>query len=174
MFVSPDSRITASSQLGVDGIVAVTQPEIDTSSALVQLSSAPIDPTTQIVSACSAARENSFVVTGNGGLPPDPVDNFLRGQTVWDDLRLTEIREPNGSIRNSSNEEEDHEESSLEPQLISEVDGHRETERSPFIRSQAELAEANRWRIDGNGNVELVSSRSRSVPFLHSECWLKR
>ncbi|PPT09601.1 Putative hemagglutinin-related protein [Geitlerinema sp. FC II] len=174
LFVSPDSRITASSQLGVDGIVAVTQPEIDTSSALVQLSSAPIDPTTQIVSACSAARENSFVVTGNGGLPPDPVDNFLRGQTVWEDLRLTEIREPNGSIRNSSNEEEDHEESSLEPQLISEVDGHREIERSPFIRSQAELVEANGWHVDGNGNVELVSRQSRNAPFMPLDCLSNR
>ncbi|PPT09596.1 Putative hemagglutinin-related protein [Geitlerinema sp. FC II] len=168
LFASPDSRITASSQLGVDGIVAVTQPEIDTSSALIALSQNPIDPTTQIVSACSIAQENSFVVTGNGGLPPDPT-GVVRNLDIWDDLRLTEIREPNGS-----NEEEDHEESSLEPQLISEVDGHRETERSPFIYSQAELVEANQWRVNGNGNVELVSSRSRSVPFLHSECWLKR
>ncbi|MDC0835845.1 filamentous hemagglutinin N-terminal domain-containing protein [Geitlerinema sp. CS-897] len=173
LFASPDSRLTASSQLGVDGIVAVTQPEIDTSSALVQLSEEPIDPTMQIVSACSAARDSSFVVTGNGGLPLDPIDDFLRGQDVWVDLQLTEIRESNGS-----NEEEDHEESSLEPQLMSEVDGHRETEPpdeqvrgdAPTEVLDSDLVEANRWHIDGNGNVELVSSQSRNAPFVLLDC----
>ncbi|MBP0000351.1 MAG: S-layer family protein [Cyanobacteria bacterium SID2] len=89
IFSSPDSQITASSQLGVDGLVEITQPEIDTSSALVSLSSEPIDPTTQIVSACGVARDNSFVVRGNGGFPPDPT-NVLRGQDVWVDTRLSD------------------------------------------------------------------------------------
>ncbi|MDC0835844.1 S-layer family protein, partial [Geitlerinema sp. CS-897] len=155
LFASPDSRITASSQLGVDGIVAVTQPEIDTSSALVQLSSAPIDPTTQIVSACSAAHENSFVATGSGGLPPNPLEP-LRGQAVWFDWP----DRPEAARR-------------------LETDGHREADRSQLDRSPTDAlhvnwVEANRWRIDGNGNAELVSSQSRNAPFMPLECLSER
>ncbi|PPT05504.1 Putative hemagglutinin-related protein [Geitlerinema sp. FC II] len=90
LYLSPDSRITASSQLGVDGIVEVTEPAIDTSEAILTLTSEPIDPATQVVSACETARENTFIVTGNGGLPPDPTQ-MLQHQTVWVDIRLTEI-----------------------------------------------------------------------------------
>ncbi|MDC0832206.1 filamentous hemagglutinin N-terminal domain-containing protein [Geitlerinema sp. CS-897] len=162
LFISPDSSITASSQLGVDGVVAITEPEIDTSSALVQLSSDPIDPTTQIVSACSIARENSFVVTGNGGLPPDPVDDIFRGQWVWIDWQ-----DPFDS----------------QAERLSEVDAARNSDRLEEGRSQryvstdddlVELVEANGWRIDANGNVKLVSHQSRNVPFLPSECLWER
>ncbi len=162
LFVSPESSITASSQLGVDGIVAVTEPEIDTSSALVSLSEDPIDPTTQVVSACSVARENSFVVTGNGGLPPDPINDFLRGQTVWVDLRDFFDLEGENSF---------------------EVDENRDGDRSEKGQSQgealtdatnSELVEANGWRIDANGDVELVSYQSRKVSFIPSECLWER
>ncbi|WP_017663072.1 two-partner secretion domain-containing protein [Baaleninema simplex] len=149
LFASSDSRITASSQLGVDGIVAVTQPEIDTSSALVQLSSAPIDPTTQIVSACSAARENSFVVTGNGGLPPNPLEP-LQNQAVWVDW-------PDRS----------------EITRLSEVD-ERTREDTPTEVLDSDLVEANGWKIDGNGNAELVSSQSRNASFMPLECLSER
>ncbi len=135
LFLSPDSRITASSRLGVDGIVTITQPEIDTSSALVSLSDDPIDPTTQIVSACSVALENTFVVTGNGGLPPDPTE-VLRGQDVWVDMRLTEIRELTRPIEQLSNELEEREDSSIEPQSIVEATG---------------------WQRQQDGTVELVA-----------------
>jgi len=177
IFFSPNSAITASSQLGIDGLIDITEPEVDTSSALVQLSSELIDPATQVVSDCQVAVENTFIVTGNGGLPPDPT-GVLRGQDIWVDTRLTEIRESH-----RSNEEANSEESSLEPQPISEVDGNRDTDRSSFLRLQeealtdpthAELVEANGWRVDANGNVQLVSYQPRNAPFLPSECLLER
>ncbi|MBP0006733.1 MAG: filamentous hemagglutinin N-terminal domain-containing protein [Cyanobacteria bacterium SBC] len=161
LFLSPDSRITASSQLGVDGIVTVTEPEVDTSSALVSLSDDPIDPATQIVSTCAISEENTFIVTGNGGLPPDPTDT-LRGQTVWIDLR--DLSAP-------------------DPEERSKIDLEREAGRSNEGRSQrytpssdvtSDFVEANGWRIDANGNVELVSYQSRNVPFLPSVCLLER
>ncbi|OAB62106.1 filamentous hemagglutinin [Leptolyngbya valderiana BDU 20041] len=133
LFVSPESRITASSQLGIDGVVAVTQPEIDTSSAFVQLSSNPIDSETQVTSACEAAAENTFVVTGNGGLPPDPTD-VLRSQTVWTDTRLTEIQ--------------------ASPP---EVDSEGRSPSTELDSSQLPLVEATGWQRRDDGTMELVS-----------------
>ncbi|MBP0002429.1 MAG: S-layer family protein [Cyanobacteria bacterium SBC] len=153
LFVSPDSHITASSQLGIDGLVTINEPEIDTSSALVQLSSDPIDPTTQIVSVCGIARDNSFTITGNGGLPPDPT-RVLRGQDIWIDMRLSEIRELSFPVETNSREEEKN---SHDPEPIVEATG---------------------WHRREDGTVELVNTRSRlrgdrlfpsnCVPF-HSE-----
>ncbi|MGC9503591.1 filamentous hemagglutinin N-terminal domain-containing protein [Baaleninema sp.] len=146
LFLSPDSRITASSQLGVDGVVAVTQPEIDTSSALVQLSEEPIDPTTQVVSACTAAQTNSFVVTGNGGLPPDPTDT-LRGQTVWVDMTLTEFQIYGNKTESNSSESPDRFETEV-------------------------LTEATAWQRREDGTVALVArpSLGRNWRFLSSNC----
>ncbi|MGC9503592.1 filamentous hemagglutinin N-terminal domain-containing protein [Baaleninema sp.] len=132
LFVSPDSNITASSQLGVDGLVEITQPQIDTSSALMQLSAEPIDSTTQVVSACTAAQTNSFVVTGNGGLPPDPTDT-LRRQTVWVDMTLTEM----------------------------EFYGNRSGSKSsgsPHRFETEVLTEAIAWQRDADGTVELIGN----------------
>ncbi|OAB62109.1 hypothetical protein AY599_22385 [Leptolyngbya valderiana BDU 20041] len=137
LFQSRDSHIAASSQLGVDGIVAVTQPEIDTSSAFVQLSSAPIDPETQVVSACETAANNTFVVTGNGGLPPDPTD-VLRGHNVWIDMRQTEIRDSTRPIETPSNEETEREERAIAPLLV----------------------EATGWQRRDDGSMELVATPS--------------
>ncbi|OAB62105.1 filamentous hemagglutinin [Leptolyngbya valderiana BDU 20041] len=139
IFLSPDSRITASSQFGVDGLVTITQPEIDTASGLVELASEPIDPTTQVVSVCEAAANNTFVVTGNGGLPPDPT-SVLRHRTVWVDTGLTEIQ--------PSSVESENEERSPATELDS---------------SQLPLVEATGWQWRNDGTIELVSTPQNRV-----------
>jgi len=116
---------------------------------LVQLSDDPIDPATQIVSACSVAAENSFVVTGNRGLPPDPTD-ILRGEDVWVDLRLSSDLEVT-PIEASPSEAGDssEEDSSIEPQSIVEATG---------------------WQHHEDGTVELVTAPQRRV----GNRWLER
>lgn len=86
--LTPQSDITASSDLGAQfsGIVEINTPEVDTSSGLVQLPENFTDISNQIVSGCSASSSNSFVITGRGGLPPNP-NEILRNPTVWRDVR---------------------------------------------------------------------------------------
>ncbi|PPT10552.1 Putative hemagglutinin-related protein [Geitlerinema sp. FC II] len=142
LFVGSQSRITASSQFGIDGIVSVTEPEVDTSAGLIELSSTPLDPATQVSSACDVARENSFVVTGNGGLPPDPT-RVLGSGTVWEDLRLTEISEP----------------------------ADRSPAIEIFQYRDRPLVEATGWHLDETGTVELVARpRDRDRPFRLPSC----
>ncbi|PPT07920.1 Putative hemagglutinin-related protein [Geitlerinema sp. FC II] len=140
-FLSPNSDIIASSQFGLDGVVAIAQPKIDTSSSLVQLNSEPIDPNLQVVSACQVASENTFIVSGNGGLPPDPTD-LLRSQTIWVDMRFSEISNSDLSDEYLSNEEEHEGNSSEFPRVA--------------------IVEATGWRHHENGTTELIAERASS------------
>jgi filamentous hemagglutinin family protein len=79
-----DSDINASSQLGVNGSVAISTPSIDANSGLIVLPSEVVDASQQIANRCAAA-DNRFVITGRGGLPANPA--MLRGDRPWSDLR---------------------------------------------------------------------------------------
>ena len=86
IFRSANSRITASSQLGVDGIVEITNPEVDSATGLVELEHNPLDSSNRIVAGCSSSVENSFVIAGRGGLPPNPLRQLI-SNSPWVDLR---------------------------------------------------------------------------------------
>ncbi|HIK49316.1 MAG TPA: filamentous hemagglutinin N-terminal domain-containing protein [Oscillatoriales cyanobacterium M59_W2019_021] len=68
------SDITASSQLGTDGEVTLNTPDLDPTSGLVELPEDPIDPNSLRDTRCTAenAQRSRFVITGRGGLPPNP------------------------------------------------------------------------------------------------------
>jgi filamentous hemagglutinin family protein len=76
---TPLSDITASSQFGTQGQVAIAEPNVDFSKTIVQLPSL-IDSSQQIARGCpsqgrvSEAQLGSFTITGRGGLPPSPTD----------------------------------------------------------------------------------------------------
>ncbi|HEY9607537.1 MAG TPA: S-layer family protein, partial [Allocoleopsis sp.] len=96
---APENAITASSTLGVNGIVEINQLDIDPSKGLVQLPENFTDPSDRIVTGCAADRGNQFVVTGRGGLPENPTQP-LRGQTIWRDLRM--VRGITGETRTAN------------------------------------------------------------------------
>jgi filamentous hemagglutinin family protein len=68
------SDITASSEFGVDGTVQLNTPDIDLNSDLVNLPSVPVD--TKLAQGCNSPNyaQSSFIITGRGGLPPNPKD----------------------------------------------------------------------------------------------------
>ena len=80
--------ISASSQLGVDGVVEINNPNIDPTSGLVDVSVKPQDTTNQVAAGCAADGGNKFVVRGKGGLPTNPTQP-LTNEVVWEDLRET-------------------------------------------------------------------------------------
>ena len=70
---SLDSAVTASSKLGVDGIVEIDAPQIDLSSSLVDLALEFIDSNALIPRLCLPTdyeKRNSFQVTRQKWLPP--------------------------------------------------------------------------------------------------------
>ena len=87
------SDITASSDLGPQGIVTINTPDVDPSRGVFVLPVQVVDPSQKIASGCPAGdgtTGNSFTVTGRGGLPPSP-DEPLSSDVVWSDTRLTNI-----------------------------------------------------------------------------------
>lgn len=79
------SDITASSELGVQGQISITQPDVLPTQGLVELPGQILDASDQIASVCpngnTASRPlGEFVVSGRGSLPPNPLE-LLAGTT---------------------------------------------------------------------------------------------
>ena len=133
--LTPLSDITASSKLGVDGVVELTQLSVDPSQGLVELPENVVNNSDRIATGCPANEGNSFAITGRGGLPENPTGT-LRGRTVWQDLRFASTT--------GAGEQE------------------RIPKSQPSEQNQqpAPLAEAKGWVINTNGQVELVTLAS--------------
>ncbi|NJM71036.1 MAG: S-layer family protein [Scytonema sp. RU_4_4] len=58
----------------LSGTVELNTPDIDLNSGLVELPSVPVD--TQVAQGCNSPNyaQSSFIITGRGGLPPNPKD----------------------------------------------------------------------------------------------------
>ncbi|MBW2232393.1 MAG: filamentous hemagglutinin N-terminal domain-containing protein [Deltaproteobacteria bacterium] len=87
-FRSGDSVLSASSKLGIDGIIAVTAPDNDLVAELASLPQTFLDASALLQSACTArtARSGSFVVESRAAAvaPPDaplgPIDSDRRAE----------------------------------------------------------------------------------------------
>ncbi|MGB7441106.1 MAG: filamentous hemagglutinin N-terminal domain-containing protein [Coleofasciculaceae cyanobacterium] len=88
---NPSSNdITASSQFNIDGIVREDVLNVDPTQGLTNLPTEAIDPSQLIAETCvprlggEEKQTNQFVVTGRGGLPPDPNAAFPGEALVTD------------------------------------------------------------------------------------------
>jgi filamentous hemagglutinin family protein len=133
---TPKNDITASSQFGVNGTVQITTLNIDPSSGLTELAVDLADPSQQIVTGCAGNEGNSFVATGRGGIPTNPMHE-VRSDRTWQDTRdLSALR---GSTSISSS-----------PHLL--------IPSSPLL-------EANAIRRNPDGTIELVATQSAQTPY---------
>jgi large exoprotein involved in heme utilization and adhesion len=84
--LTPDSDITASSELGLDGTIAVQTLTVTPQTALPLLNAAFTDANQQISNACANLRQNQFISTGRGGIPQGPT-HPEGSKRVWQDAR---------------------------------------------------------------------------------------
>ncbi|VEP15459.1 hypothetical protein H1P_3370006 [Hyella patelloides LEGE 07179] len=133
-FASFDSQIIASSRFGLDGNVDIKTRLSDRPIELEPLPINLTDVTQQITPSCSFGI-NNFTLAGKGGLPENPIQS-LRNYTVWNDLRLPTIESANTMIIPLSAMEA--------PQKSS-------------------IMEATTWKINQQGNVELITHKSPSI-----------
>jgi filamentous hemagglutinin family protein len=131
LFVSPDSKISASSQLGLDGNVKVETINNDRHLESNKLPENPIDNTQKITKGCSVG--NNFTIVGNGGVPENPLQTNINSN-IWTDIRLQSTPEIN-QFETSS-------------RFIKEE------------RIQTEIVEAQNWKVNDRGQIELFSSSS--------------
>ena len=139
---TPLSDITASSELGLSGNIAIESPDVDPTSGLVELSTEVTDSTEQVAAGCSTGANNFFVVTGRGGIPVDPTE-LLRGISTWSDLQnfSLELTNENSSLSSSDSR--------------------------PQINSTQRIVQAIGWVIGVEGEVTLVGEAS---PNKYAQC----
>ena len=132
-FGSEFVKLSASSQFGLEGDVSVDVLEIDPARGLTELPTNIVDASQQIAQGCTPKdrKESSrFIATGRGGLPLSP-NEPLRGKAV---------------ITNWVNEP---------TEIIARVNNQSPTKLGN--ESSAEIVEAQAWRINERGNLELVA-----------------
>ncbi len=87
------SDITASSETGSSGTVALNTLNIDPSKGLVELPEIPVDRANQLTQGCSTGgdpknNESRFSVAGRGGVPASPTAPFTAATTTSDWVSL--------------------------------------------------------------------------------------
>ncbi len=134
------SDITASSQLGVQGQIAITQPEVQPTQGLVALPAIVLDSSNQIAQTCpkgTAARPlGEFIVSGRGSLPPNPLEPLAGTPNLSPLATLAQSR------------------ASAQP-IVSPT---------PDASSPA-LVEAQGWIKDSNGTIVLVAAAPKVTPY---------
>ncbi len=138
--LTPENDITASSDFGIDGEVAINQPEVDPRQGLTQLPTDVVDATGLIDNRCTPAgadRKSSFVVTGRGGLPPSPTDP-LTGEAVITNWVTLDSEEENTNNANH--------------------------EANPTNSTPKQLVEAQGWVYGSDGQVILVAEAPIATP----------
>ena len=128
------SDITASSELGVQGTIDINTLNVDPNRGLLQLPTGLVNTPGLVASNCNAfigKKGSEFTVTGRGGLPPSP-DDFLSGDVVWTDNRLS----------NTTQQQHRAEKPTTKPAKAKSL----------------EIIPATGWVINDKGEVTLISS----------------
>ena len=140
--LTPLSDITASSDLGVNGVVEIDRPAVDPSRGLTTLPTDIVDPTGLIDRRCqieSSSATSQFTITGRGGLPPNPND-LLGEEGLLEDLGTpAAVRE---RVRDGKHTSIPVSPSSLPKRIV----------------------EAQGWVISPNGNVILTAQAPNATP----------
>ena len=147
IFFDLDSEITASSQFGVDGVVEINSTESNKKLGTELLPDQISAPEAVIVSSCPVPETNTFAVIGSGGISENP-NSYLRGRTVWQDLRKL--------ADNSANFE------NIQLQSINNIDFNSDREQQ--VTRLDTIVESQGWIINARGNVELIASASQISP----------
>ena len=134
IFTSPTSDIDASSQFGLDGAVEINNPDGEKQFGLTKLPDGIGDSTQLITASCPVDKNNVMAIVGKGGLSENPQQS-LRGQSVWQDLRLSSILDGNEIGKNNS------------------TAGVNVTKNN----QNTSIVEAKSWIINDLGNVELLA-----------------
>lgn len=141
IFFDADSQITASSEFGVDGVVEINNTESNKKLSTVQLPNIISAPEAVIVSSCPIPETNTFVVSGKGGIPENP-EQYLKGQTTWQDFRQLANNIPDFDNN--------------KPQST-----NLNSEQSASVQT---IVESEGWIINHQGKVELVAATPQITP----------
>ena len=169
--LTPESDITATSELGPEfsGIVEINQLAINPSTGLVDLPLEVIDTKQLVVASCTGSADSTFIITGRGGLPPNPSEainstpNWIDWRDRESETRNQELQEPS-PVANSPLP-------TVNNFLVKTPPSLSPPEREPQAREHSlssqqnkspspnphQIIEAQGWVVHPDGQVELVA-----------------
>jgi large exoprotein involved in heme utilization and adhesion len=153
---TPLSDITATSKLSPEfnGTVQLNTPDIDPNRGLINLPTAPVD--TEVSQVCQTGvrqNQNSFIITGRGGLPPNP-RQVLRSQAVQVDWVTLDApaNNPTGDVQSRGRQQRES--------------GEQYAQISNNVNTKTtEIVEAQGWLVDANGKITLVATAPTTTPY---------
>ncbi|WGV28318.1 filamentous hemagglutinin N-terminal domain-containing protein [Halotia branconii] len=98
------SDITASSEFGLNGTVEINTPDVDLNPELINLPNQPVAP--KISQTCrtgASGNQNSFTITGRGGLPSSPTETLNADAVLADWIILDTVETKPSSVSLSKN-----------------------------------------------------------------------
>ncbi|MFB2934488.1 filamentous hemagglutinin N-terminal domain-containing protein [Aerosakkonemataceae cyanobacterium BLCC-F154] len=143
---TPNSDITATGgSPELSGVVEINSPEVDVNSGLVSLPTNVIDVAGLVSqNACTPQLEgSSFVVTGRGGLPPNPVNSATNDAVMVEWARVADVSQNVGSQRRINSRSNYH---------------------AKMPRTNEQIVEAQGWRVGADGKVVLISGGGTASP----------
>ncbi|MBP5975832.1 filamentous hemagglutinin N-terminal domain-containing protein [Brasilonema sp. CT11] len=145
--------ITAISQTNptLNGVVNINTPEVDVKRGFINLPVEPEEP--RLAQGCNAGvaqNQSEFIITGRGGIPPNPREVLRSNNVQVDWVSLAE--DANNSSGTSSRE--------IQRQRNREVAKKKKDVNPPAN----EIVEAQGWVVDSNGDVILVAQAPTTTP----------
>ncbi|MBD3884849.1 filamentous hemagglutinin N-terminal domain-containing protein [Phormidium tenue FACHB-886] len=136
------SDITATgATAALRGAIDVTTAGIDPTSGLVALPTGLVNASQLIAQGCPANENNSFVITGRGGLPPTPEQQL--DDARWGDRRRLTVPQQINAEGDDSNQHSD---------------GSSQTLSEETRSSNPPIVEATSWQTTDHGEILLVAS----------------
>ena len=136
------SDISASSQFGIDGTVAISSPNVDPGASVVALSADTFDSDETVAASCSGGQQNHFVASGRGGVATDPRDR-IQTSHLWQDIRPL-------------------------PPLATALSGRQP---SLYAANEGgEVQEASAWQTNTQGQIELTATASAHMETYVAQC----
>jgi filamentous hemagglutinin family protein len=137
--LTPLNDITASSQFGTSGTVALNTPDTDPERGLVELPEAVSDPSDRIAQTpCRQGANSELIVTGRGGVPSNP------NETLSSDSVQVDLVEPVATQTTQA-----------------EATPQNANEQSSETTSKA-IAPAQGWVFNSSGEVVLTAEKPNS------------
>lgn len=138
------SDITASSELGVDGTIAISNDSVGINPEVAGLPVYFSDADDRVAAECASGSGSRFVASGKGGLATGPSSRIAMPR-LWADIRPSRQQ----AAQRSAN-------AALPTDLPTDP---------------ADFSEAVGWNRSANGTVELVATSTRSTPIqLAAQC----
>ncbi|MCU0534191.1 MAG: S-layer family protein [Hydrococcus sp. Prado102] len=159
---TPLSDITASSEFGTQGVVAIDVPDLNPNRTLVNLPTQTI--TTEVVQACTPSpnrAQNEFVITGRGGLPPTPSEVLSNEAIEVDWVTLDSPRADEGDNRSGLLNSREVDGETMDFQT-----DERESQSNLLNPAVNRIIEAQGWVVGSDGTIVLTAQTPTVTPHI--------